>query len=83
MNYNENTLKQLSDLSDDKLQALIQDIGAAIGASPRKTEALTGDVDKVRKTLSTISEEDAKRLIDRAGKEKAARIYEAIQRSTR
>ena len=83
MNYNENTLKDLSALSDAKLQALIQDIGTAVGASQRKTDALKGDIGKVRKTLSTMSEEEAKRLIELAGKDKASQIYDAIQRSTR
>lgn len=83
MNYNENTLRELSALSDEKLQTLIRDIGTAVGASPRKTDALTGDIGRVRKTLSSMSEEEAKRLIDLAGKDKANQIYEAIQRSTR
>ena len=83
MNYNDNTLKDLSGLSDEKLQTLIRDIGEAVGASPRKTEALTGDLAKVRKTIGTMSEEEAKRLIDMAGKDKAKQIYDAIQRSKR
>ncbi len=80
---NENMLNGIGALSDEKLATLIKDIGAAVGASERKTDSLTGDLTKVRRTISSMSEEEAKRLIDMAGKEKAAKVYEAIQRSTR
>lgn len=81
MNRYDQTLKDLSSLSDEKLQSLIRDIGEAVGASPRKTEALTGDLPRVRRTIGGLSEEEAKRLIDLAGKDKAKQIYDAIQRS--
>lgn len=78
--HNKNqSIKGLADLSDDKLQGLVTDITKALGADPRKAKGL--DVSRLRATLNTISEEDAKKLIDRAGKDKAEEIYRAIQRS--
>ena len=79
MNGNNNNISSLANLSDSKLQGLVNDIAAAVGASPQKTKGL--DMARLRATLSTISDDEAKRLIDRAGKEKAQAIYRAIQRS--
>lgn len=79
MNSNENFVKGLSALSDSKLQVLVGDIAAALGADPRRVKGL--DLGRVRTTLETISDEEAKRLIERAGKDKAEEIYRAIQRS--
>ena len=79
MNGNQHDFRELSALSDSKLQALMGDIAAALGADPRRLQGI--DMSRLRTTLSTISDEDAKRLIERAGKEKAEEIYRAIQRS--
>lgn len=77
---NNNSIKGLSNLDDRQLKGLMGDIAAALGVDPKKAEEL--DVERVRATLSTINDKEAKRLIDRAGKEKAEQIYKAIQRST-
>lgn len=77
---NNNSIKGLSNLDDRQLKGLMGDIAAALGVDPKKAEGL--DVERVRATLSTINDKEAKRLIDRAGKEKAEQIYKAIQRST-
>lgn len=79
MNGNNNNIRELASLSDSKLQGLVNDIAAAVGASPKKVGGL--DMARLRATLSTISDEEAQRLIDRAGKDKAEAIYRAIQRS--
>ena len=78
MNENRN-VKGLSDLNDRQLKGLVGDIANALGVDPKKAQGL--DMGRVRTTLSTISDEEARRLIDRAGKEKAEQIYKAIQRS--
>lgn len=83
MSNNDGMLNGLSALSDEKLKELIEEIGAAVGVSAKKTEALTGNLSGVRKTVSGMSEAEAKRLIESAGKDKANQIYEAIQRSKR
>lgn len=81
MSNNEGMLNGLSSLSDEKLKELIEDIGAAVGVNAKKTEALTGNLSGVRKTIGGMSEAEAKRLIESAGRDKANQIYEAIQRS--
>lgn len=76
---NDNSIKGLSALSDSQLKGLVGDITTALGVDPKKTKGL--DLNRVRATLDTISEEEARRLIERAGKEKAEEIYNAIRRS--
>lgn len=79
MNGNNSNISALAGLSDSKLQGLVNDIAVAVGANPQKVGGL--DMARLRATLSTMSDEEAKRLIDRAGKDKAEAIYRAIQRS--
>ncbi|MBQ3081609.1 MAG: hypothetical protein IJC49_04070 [Clostridia bacterium] len=76
---NDNSIKGLSALSDSQLKGLVGDITAALGVDPKKTRGL--DLNRVRATLGSISDEEARRLIDKAGKEKAEEIYNAIRRS--
>ena len=78
MNNREDSIKGLAALSDDKLQGLVGDIVNALGVEPRKAMGL--NLDRVRATLENISDEEAKKLIERAGKDKAEEIYRVIQR---
>jgi len=80
MDYKGNSFSKLSNLNDDQLRGLIDDISSALGADKSKISAMTGDLGMVRATLSGISDEDAKKLINKAGKEKAEKIYEALNR---
>ncbi len=77
---NENSIRELSSLSDEKLRLLTEEIAAALGADGKKLKNLSPS--RLRGVLSTISDEEAARLIDRAGKEKAEEIYRAIRRSS-
>ena len=77
---NENSIRELSSLSDEKLRLLTEEIAAALGADGKKLKSLSPS--RLRGVLSTISDEEAARLIDRAGKEKAEEIYRAIRRSS-
>lgn len=81
MKNNDKNFSEISSLSDERLKALINEIADTLGADAGKAAMLTNDLDAVRSTISGISDADAKRLIDRAGREKASRIYDAIKRS--
>ena len=80
MNSDKKTLSKLSSLSDNELRGLIYDISNALNADKGKVASFAGDMGKVRAALDGISEQDAKKLIDKAGKEKAEKIYEALKR---
>lgn len=81
MNDRDASVRGLSSLSDKELQGLVGDIANALGVAKGKAQGL--DLKKVRTALETISDEEAKKLIERAGKDKAEEIYRAIQRRGR
>jgi len=78
MNNRDAKIKELSSLSDESLKLLMGDIAGALGVEPQRAAGL--NLKKVRATLESISDEEAKKLIERAGKDKAEEIYRAIQR---
>ncbi len=71
-------IPDISALSDAELRALVGRIAAAAGASPSALGALGQDMGKLRATVGSMNDAELCRLIDRAGKDKAARIYEAL-----
>ncbi|MBR6594442.1 MAG: hypothetical protein IKK83_04600 [Clostridia bacterium] len=77
---NRNKIPDPARLTDKELCALVGDITKALGASPERTAALTADPKRLRGMLGSMSERDIERLIERAGKEKAAEIYKALGR---
>ena len=71
-------IPDINSLSDGQLRALVEQIAAAAGASPAVLGALGHDMGKLRAAVGSMSESEIKRLIDRAGKDKAERIYKAL-----
>lgn len=80
MNTDKNTLDKLRSLDDKELRALIYEISDALGADRRKAGALADDMGKLRGALESIGPQEAQKLMDMAGKEKAQEIYEILKR---
>jgi hypothetical protein len=70
----------LSRLNDRQLGDLVTQIASAVGADPRKTAALLGNMDGLRESLKDLTPQQAKALLDRAGEEKSREIYELIRK---
>ena len=70
----------LQRLSDRQLADLVSQIASAAGAERSKTEALLGNLDALRSGLGALTPEQAKQLLDRAGKEKSSEIYEILRK---
>ena len=77
---NDKSIKSLAALDDKALKELILEITAALGADSRASAALTQDPARVRALLQSMSDSDMEKLINKAGKEKSAQIYNAIRR---
>ncbi|MBE6579575.1 MAG: hypothetical protein E7651_07195 [Ruminococcaceae bacterium] len=73
----------LARLNDRQLGDLVTQIASAVGADPRKTAMLLGNMDHLRESLQDLTPEQAKLLLDRAGEEKSREIYELIRRKGR
>lgn len=70
----------LQRLNDRQLADLVSQIASAAGADRTKTEALLGNLDALRSSLSGLTPEQAKQLLDRAGEEKSSEIYALLRK---
>lgn len=73
----------LSRLNDRQLGDLVTQIASAVGADPRKTAVLLGNMDGLRESLKDLTPQQAKLLLDRAGEEKSREIYDLIRKKGR
>lgn len=76
----EKNIKNLAALDDKALKDLVTEITAALGADPRASAALTANPQKLRGMLENLSDKEAEKLINKAGRDKAQLIYEAIRK---
>ncbi|MBR6681940.1 MAG: hypothetical protein IKL40_03040 [Clostridia bacterium] len=56
-------MNKLSCLSDEELQNVVRSIAMSAGVSPRRTEQAVSDIDKLRKSFSSMTERDLQRAL--------------------
>lgn len=56
-------MNKLSCLSDEELQNIVRSIAMSAGVSDRKTERAVSDIDKLRKSFSSMTERDLQRAM--------------------
>ena len=78
MEFDRRQLDKLLSLDNESFSALAKTIAEAAGASKSRAEALISNPDMLKKRLSQISPEEAKSLIDAAGKEKTEEIMNLL-----
>lgn len=78
MEFDRRQLDKLLSLDNESFSALAKTIAEAAGASKSRAEALISNPDMLKKRLSQISPEEAKSLIDAAGKEKSEEIMNLL-----
>ncbi len=71
-------IPDISKLSDAELRGIVSQISNAVGVSPDRLGSIGTDMKKLRSTVSSIGDDELRRLIDRAGKDKAEQIYKAL-----
>ena len=79
MEFDRRDLDKLLSLDDESFKTLARTIAEAAGASQAKTEAMLGNTDLLKKRISHMSEEEAKQLINSAGREKSEEILNMIR----
>lgn len=57
-------MNKLSCLSDDELRDVVRSIAMSAGVSDRKTEQAVSDIDKLRKSFSSMTERDLQRALN-------------------
>lgn len=79
MQFDRTQLERLLSLDDESFRALTKTIAEAAGASKAKTEAMLNNPDIVKKRLSSISETEARELLNSAGREKSEEILRMLR----
>ncbi len=57
-------MNKLSCLSDDELRDVVRSIAMSAGVNSRKTEQAVSDIDKLRKSFSSMTERDLQRALN-------------------
>ncbi len=79
MEFDRRQLDKLLSLDDESFKALAKTIAEAAGASKAKTDMLVNNPELLKRKLSSISEQDARELINSAGREKSQEIMEMLK----
>lgn len=76
-------LDQINKLDDETLRKTVQSIAEAAGVSKRQAERATANIDRVKKRISSMSEEEIKKAVESAGEEKTAEILDMIKNAVK
>lgn len=79
MELDRRQLDKILSMDDESFSALARTIAEAAGANKMKTEAMLSNPDILKRKLSQISQEEARQLIDAAGKEKSEEILNMLR----
>ena len=74
MNFDRTQLEKLLSMDDENFAALARTIAEAAGANKMKTEALLANPEVLKRRIARMTPEEAKALVDSAGKEKGEEI---------
>ena len=73
-----NDLNKILCLDDDVLKSKLLEITQLIGAENSKVSATISDVDKLKKTVSSLSKKDIERIVASFGQENVDKIQKII-----
>lgn len=79
MEFDRRQLDKLLSLDDESFKALAKTIAEAAGASKAKTDMLVNNPELLKRKLSSISEYEARELINSAGREKSEEIMQMLK----
>ncbi len=79
MQFDRAQLDKLLSMDDESFASLTRAIAEAAGADKAKTEMLLSNPDFLKKQLARVSPDDAKKLIDSAGREKSEEIMQMLR----
>ena len=80
MDFDRKSLERLLAMDNVDFGDMLRQISQAVGADQAKTESALSDVDGIKRILSSMSPEDAQKLINSVGKEKSDEILRKINR---
>lgn len=77
--FDKATREKLASLSSRELESVLGEIAEAIGADKTKTRMLLGNVEGVKGMLRTMTDDEANKLINSIGGEKADKILKDLK----
>lgn len=79
MNFDRTQLEKLLSMDDEQFTTLARTIAEAAGANKMKTEVLLANPDVLKRRIAKMTPEEAKELVDSAGKEKGDEILKMLR----
>ena len=79
MNFDRTQLEKLLSMDDEQFAYLARTIAEAAGANKMKTEVLLANPDVLKRRIAKMTPEEAKELVDSAGKEKGDEILQMLR----
>ena len=73
-----NSLDAFLRLSDEEMRQKLEKAAIAAGADGNRVKALLGDTGKLRRVISSLTPEDAERMINMFGRGNAQKIADAL-----
>lgn len=75
-----NSIDEFVNLPDEQMKKRIRDAAVAAGADVEKVEAMLSDTSRLRNIVKTLTPEDAMRIINMIGADKANVIAEHLKK---
>lgn len=70
--------KRLTQADDDSLKEAVRQAALAAGAGELRARALTSDMDKLKKTLSALTQSDLQGIADAVGEDRLKEILSKL-----
>ena len=77
--FDRNMINQLANLDNATLIDAIRRIGSAAGATERQLNRVTGNIDKLKKKVMSMDDQDIRSLVEKFGEDNAADIVSQLK----
>lgn len=79
MNFDRKQLEKILSLDNESFVSIAKSIAEAAGASRLQTEAMLANPDVIKQRIAQMSEADANRILQAAGREKSEEILSVLR----
>lgn len=80
MEFDKELAQKISKINDDELKSSIENVAKAMGADVKGLEFYLRDMEKIKKTLSGLTQSDFDKITSAIGEDKARDIIENIKK---
>lgn len=77
--FNEENIKNFSQLSDKEIKSRLSDAAAAGNISPERLKSVLSDTEKIRNVISKMTPADVERFLKILGRENAQKMAEKLK----